>query len=99
MVVCFCVYHEEGRRGMTHAKDEVIPKKLKALQTKIREWHIRKKTGGANKHLNKIIAGRDAYVHAELVDADEVDEYIRENFIDPVIEIVAPKQREMFGER
>lgn len=83
---------------MTHAKDEVIPKKLKALQTKIREWHIRKKTGGANKHLNKIIAGRDAFVHAKLVDAEAVDEYIRQHFVEPGMETVAPKQREIFGE-
>lgn len=81
-----------------HPKDLIIPKKLKALETKMREWHIRKKTGGANKHLNKIIAGRDAYVHAGLVDADAVDEYIRENFIEPVVESVAPKQREIFGD-
>ncbi len=64
----------------------------------MREWHIRKKTGGANKHLNKIIAGRDDFVHAELVDPDAVDEYIRENFIEPVVEPVAPKQQKMFGE-
>lgn len=93
-----CTHHEEGRRGMTHAKDEVISKKLKALQTKIREWHIRKKTGGANKHLNKIIAGRDAFVHAKLVDADMVDEYIRQHFVEPGTETVAPKQQEIFGE-
>ncbi len=78
-------------------KDLVIPKKLKALEVKMRDWHIRKKTGGANKHLNKIIAGRDAFVHANLVDAGEVDEYIREYFVEPV-ETVAAKQQEMFGE-
>lgn len=83
---------------MTHPQDLIIPKKLKALGTKLREWHIRKKTGGANKHLNKIIAGRDAFVHAQLVDADAVDEYIREHFIEPGVETVAPKQQKMFGE-
>lgn len=83
---------------MNHAKDLVVPKKLKAFEIKLREWHIRKKTGGGNKHLNKIIAGRDAFVHAELVDADAVDEYIREHFIEPGVEVVAPKQQEIFGD-
>ncbi len=81
-----------------HPKDSIIPKKLKALQTKIREWHIRKKTGGANKHLNKIMSGRDAFVHAELVEAEAIDEYIREHFVEPGTETVAPKQQEIFGE-
>lgn len=82
---------------MSHPKDLIVPQKLRAFDVKLREWHIRKKTGGANKHLNKIIAGRDAFVHAQLVTADAVDDYIREYFVAPV-KTVAPKQQEMFGE-
>ncbi len=62
-------------------KDLVIPKKLKALLTKLREWEILKSTGGENKHLNKIISARDAYVFSGLVTAELVDEYIRIHYI------------------
>lgn len=71
---------------MTHPQDLVVPKKLKALLIKIRDYQIKQGTGGATEHLKKIISARDAYVHAGLVSLEAVDEYIGKHDIpEPII--------------
>jgi hypothetical protein len=67
------------------ARDQIIGKKLRVYERKLNAWRLRAVTGGEHNHLSKIIRAKEAYIHAGLVTAEQVDTYI-ERYVEQVPE-------------